>query len=90
MSGVSLENCSVVSDQSLTFRTGARPRRFRQGHLIRSPLRTWYVDFEPIREDEHRCAKNWDMAEGCIPKAFGTPETRPDLQALAAIRSLGA
>jgi hypothetical protein len=72
------------------FCTGARPRRFRQEHLIRSPLRTWYVDFEPIREDEYRCAKNWDVAEGCIPKAFGTLETRSGLQAIAAIRSLGS
>ena len=30
------------------------------------------------------------MVEGCIPKAFGTPKTGPDLQAIAAVRRLEA
>ena len=30
------------------------------------------------------------MVEGCIPKAFGTPESGLDLQAIAAARSLVA
>jgi len=30
------------------------------------------------------------MVEGCIPKAFGTPEAEPDLQAIAAACSLVA